>query len=220
MAYSEADIFTARPSHSRAESSPFRYWTYLSKVRNSYFKEKYEGNADIVVRPGDMPADYADRQKYVSDTGELILDRGAGLFTIATPMSKAVVGFLGQAGRVDLNGATVDCKTPFAAVMVTSLDGKPIETSKRILITAVARAENTGQAFYRKRSSVPEQGRPPALAEPVECELALKLGGRATVYALDETGKRRNKLDAQVQDGLLRMNLGGARSPWCEVVIE
>jgi hypothetical protein len=183
-------------------------------VRNCYFKDSYPGGADAVVGKRDStPQD----SKYVSDTGQLTLDSKAGLCTIVTPMSKAAVGFLGRAGRVDLGGVELECKTPFAAVMVTSLDGKPIETSKRVLITAVARAENTGQAFYKNRSSVPETGRTPVLAEPVECELVMKIAGRPTVYALDETGKRRNPLAAQVTGDVLRLNLVGARSPWCEV---
>lgn len=350
---SEADIFAARPSHSRDTSSPFRYLPYLSKVRNAYFPDAYTGDAEVVVASGhspcgsyasakraiifakspwvdpacrqrnralsasqvapgvsfvpcgaplsltfpaflwkgrafelspdtlvnaaslpqgampfgtardgktclgfitdrfcvapDAPAlaaadpawdyrlfaeaarkwglltynDFAEiEQRYVSDTGQLCLNRGSGIFTIATPRTKAAVGFIGKAGRMDLDGATVDCKTAFAAVMVTSLDGKEIGAARRLLVTAVARAENTGQAFSKNRSIVPEKGREPALAEPVDGELCLNVQGAASVYPLDPTGRRKERIAAQSENGTLRIHLGGAKSPWLEIVVE
>jgi len=54
----------------------------------------------------------------------------------------------------------------------------------------------------------------------VEGEIEIKMAAPAKVYALDETGKRRNPLEARCENGVLRLNLGGARSPWCEAVSE
>lgn len=351
IGYSENDIFSARPSHARDESSPFRYLSYLSKVRNSYFKETYRGDADVVVSSGYSPVgsygharrailfakspwtdrsqqqrnraliagpwtdvlsttgsniiplafgrflgenktwevaadtladvarlpsgsvpvgltadgnrslgfvndrfcvvpdagtlakadpvwDYrlfaaAARQwglpgynqknfaehRYVSDTGELVLDRAPGVLLVQTPKTKGIVGFLGQAGRIDLGGLAVECSTPFAAVVVTSLDGQPLGTSRRMLITAVARAENSGQAFTGGKRSVPARGRKPVLAEPVRCNLTIALPTSAKVYPLDPTGKRRDAMAAQYDQGTLHLDLEGVQSPWCEVVV-
>ena len=270
VAYAESDVFTAAPSHGRARSSPFRFLSYVSKVRNCYFEETYEGDADVVVVPRESPAErYAKAQRvvfladragakpeaagkeadpiadyrrfaesakkgglleyddfaplektYTSDTGQLALDRGRGVFTVNTPRTKAAVGFLGEAGPIDLGGVTVDCATPFAAVVAVSLDDKPLGASQRVLVTAVARAENTGQAFYRNKRSVPQRGRLPVIVEPVRCELRIKVPGAASVYPLDETGRRRGRMAASSASGTLHVSLDEARSPWCEVVVE
>jgi hypothetical protein len=271
VAYSESDVFTARPSHGRADSSPYRYVPYVSKVRNYYFQETYAGDADVVVVPHGAPAerfakarrvvsladrahrrrgaavgekvdpigdyrlfaesakkwgllDYDDfanlEQRYASDTGQLCLDRGRGVFTIDTPRTKGAVGFVGEAGPIDLGGWTLDCATPFAAVVATSLDGRPLGESGHLLVTAVARAENTGQAFYQGKRSVPQRGRLPVIAEPVRGELAIQVPGPTIVYPLDETGKRRSRLATSFDSGTLEMRLEESKSPWCEVVVE
>ena len=41
---------------------------------------------------------------------------------------------------------------------------------------AAARAQNTGRAFTRNRSAIAEVGKPPVLADPVDCRLALPVG--------------------------------------------
>lgn len=351
IGYSENDLFTARPSHARDKSSPFRYLSYLSKVRNSHFEEAYSGDADVVISSGYSPVgsyeqarrailfakgpwqDWAQRQQnraliagpwsgvfsatassklplafsrflgedktwevapdtladvarlpagsmpigltadgarslgfindrvcvvpdastlddadpvwdyrlfataarqwklpgydrtdfvdhhYVSDTGELILDRTPGVLRIETPKTKGAVGFLGEAGRIDLGGLTVECQTPFAAVVVSSLDGRPLDASRRMLITAVARAENSGQAFCDGKRSVPARGKKPVLGEPVQAALTIAVSASAKVYRLDPTGKRRDAIVAMWRQGSLRLNLDGVLSPWCELVV-
>jgi len=217
VGYSETDTFTARPAHRRAATSPFRHFPYISKVRNAYFKDAYPGKARLVRGATYQPAP---QKRYVSDTGELTLDTARGLFTIDTGRTMAAVGFLGRLGKIDLDGLTVECKTPFAAVMATSLDGKRIGESRRVLVTAVARAENTGQAFYRNKSAIPERGRAPVLAEPVDCQITLSVPGPASVYPLDETGKRRPKVPATADGKTIRLQTGKVQSPWIEIVAD
>jgi len=211
VTWDEDDIFAPRRTHRQASSSPFRCLPYIAKVRNHYKTgpgalPKVEGPAGLAKR-------------YASDTGELTLDSNSGLFTIVAPRAKAAVGFLGRLGPVDLKGVTVECETPFAAVLVTSLDAEPISSSGRVLVTAVARAENTGQAFCRNRSAIPEKGRPPVLAEPVRCRLTMRLAGRPSVHRLDETGRRRGRLPADFDGKRLRLRTDSARSPWIEIEV-
>jgi hypothetical protein len=77
-------------------------------------------------------------QNYVeSDTGELKRDWSLGIETIDTPLSQAAIGWIGRR-RLALRDVTFDIQTPKAAVAVTSMDGKPIAESKKILVTMVA----------------------------------------------------------------------------------
>ncbi len=168
--------------------------------------------------------------RFDSDTGELALDHGKGLFTVRTPRSRAAVGFLGEAGPVDLDGLRVECATDFAAVSATSLDGEPIGRSRRVLLTAVGRAENSHQAYWpptaeqlaRNRSSwmLPTAGRLPVIVEPVRAVVTLPMPGPAVVRSLDPSGKRVARIASTSAGGLLRIDLAAARSIWCEVVVE
>jgi len=215
VAWSEAETFAGRRSHREAPISPFRHFTYLSKVRNTFRPQPKTGAAEVVDgATWQAPA----QKRYVSDTGELTLDSERRLFTIDTARTKAVVGFVGEQGRVELKGMTVECRNAFAAVMATSLDGKPLGESRRVLLTAVARAENTGQAFTPGKRAIPEKGRAPVLAEPVDARVTLTVPGPVAVYPLDPTGKRRPALPATLEANTLRLDTAKAASPWLEIV--
>jgi hypothetical protein len=71
-----------------------------------------------------------------SDTGELQRDWGAGVETIDTPRSQAAFGWIG--GRtIKLHDVEIRIETPKATVALTSLDGQPIASSKKVLVTVV-----------------------------------------------------------------------------------
>ena len=215
VGWSEAETFVGRRNHIEAPRSAFRHFTYLSKVRNAFFKDAYQGDAQLV-----RGASYVapEQERYVSDTGELTLDAGRDLFTIDTPMTKAVIGHLGALGRIELGGMTIECKTPFAAILVTSLDGKPIGKAEHLLVTAIGRAENTGQAYTRNHTSVPERGRLPVLVEPVDATITFTMPGPPAVHALDPSGKRARALKARrVARLTYALDLATSRSPWCKI---
>ena len=222
--YSEKDAFTGGPSHSGREFSPYRDLAYVSKVRNVYPETPSQTGGEVVQGAGYRSPAAGDSRTtedaLKSDTGELSLDSRKGLFTLDTPRSKAVAGVLGQAGQIELGGVKLRSTTPFAAVMVTSLDGAPLASSRRLLVTAVARAENTSQGFANNKKAVPEPGWLPVLAEPVQGELILSVAGPAEVYPLDETGKRRAALPSVSSGGVLTLKLDAIQSPWCEVVVK
>ncbi len=97
-----------------------------------------------------------------SDTGELRRDWRKGILSIDTPKSQGAAGWL-QGNPVALRDVTLHITVPKAVVMLTSLDGRPIARSERILLTALAR--------IRKRRS---EGRQTALSEPVTGVLQLR----------------------------------------------
>jgi hypothetical protein len=74
-----------------------------------------------------------------ADTGELRRDWGLGIQTIDTPRTQAASGWIGGED-IALGDVSLSIATPKASVAVTSLDGEPIKSSRRILITCVAQA--------------------------------------------------------------------------------
>jgi hypothetical protein len=78
--------------------------------------------------------------------------------------------------------------TGYANVAVIPMDGSPLATSKRMLLTAVSFAENKGAVWSEDRTHVgPTFGDGPAVMEPVKVTLSLKRTVTAT--SLDENGK-------------------------------
>jgi hypothetical protein len=96
-----------------------------------------------------------------SDTGELKRDWSLGIQTIDTPLSQAAIGWIGKRQLV-LHDVTFEIQTPKAAAAVTSLDGKPIAASKKMLVTLVAQVTpSAGDAL-------------PFLAQPVEGTISIR----------------------------------------------
>jgi hypothetical protein len=70
----------------------------------------------------------------------------------------------------------------FAVVFLTALDkDKSIARSKSLLVTAVARAHNTGMRLNAERNQLEEVGTAPILMEPVKASFILKRKSLATV---------------------------------------
>jgi len=203
----------------RLAGRPWQQWLYPKFVEAAQ-KMRLQGYDNMDPRT----------KRLDSDTGELSLDYGEGLLTVNTPRTKAAIGYLAKAGSIDLEGLRIDSQTEFAAVTATSLDGEPLGRSRHVLLTSVARAENTSQGFWpptpRERSwsvtswMLPAEGRLPVIVEPVQAEVRLEVPGPAVVYALSPTGKRRGRLEATADSGALLLNPAAARSVWCEVVIQ
>ena len=126
----------------------------------------------------------------VSDTGEIARDARHAILTVDTERTASAVGALGELEAVDLQALRVESETRFCAIAVSALDGKPIVESGRLLVTAVARARNTGQEVEAGR--LLEWGTAPVLFEPVKATLLLKRAPRGLrAFALDPAGGRR-----------------------------
>jgi hypothetical protein len=170
-------------------------------------------------------------QVYRSDTGQLVLDSRKRQFTAVTPRLRSVVGFF-DGKAVPLGNVTVASRTPFAAISLIVLDdATDIANSKRLLLTAVARAENTGQATIQTNQekkgidadtgaflpqsniAIAQAGRAPVLAEPVDADVTLP-GTGFRVYALNESGQKVRQLAGWRFGTTTMVNLQQAHSPW------
>jgi hypothetical protein len=134
------------------------YYAYLSRVEN-VFAPNPNARADAVISNQMTPAETFDalvkaginapdlRQtlRFVSDTGQLTSDVRKGIFTLNTPRTQAAVGFLKEAGRIDLQDIAVDGANTFATVVVSAIDDRPIARSARMLVTVVGDADNTDE---------------------------------------------------------------------------
>lgn len=116
---------------------------------------------------------------------------GRGLLVVHTQRTKGAVGFLGAAGRVDLGDVEVHLENEYGAVGVTSLDGKPTATSKRLLVQVMTVERPLGfRASNGPDGTILDLGRAPFGVERIRGSLVLR-GPQPRARALDENGYAR-----------------------------
>ena len=145
-----------------------------------------------------------------------------GLLIINTPRSQGFVGFT-RGESVNADAVQFDCATPFAQILATSLDDAPLASAKRVLISATARAENTGQVYKAFKKGLKDAGEGPIRMEPVRASVTLArvaAGPMPTVYLADAYGRRTSKTLPVVAAGAKawKVDLAGAPALWFEVV--
>jgi hypothetical protein len=153
-----------------------------------------------------------------SVTGELTWNASAGVVDIDTPRTQAVIGFLNHSPHA-LKTVRMDLANRFGAVYVTAMDGmKPISDARRILVTAVGPARNTGMEYEKtdetSRMGTPtwrlkQEGTGPALLEAItgELRIGVKEPQRFKCWTLDVTGKRREPVPIEARNGQIVLAL-------------
>ena len=142
-------------------------------------------------------------------------DSHTGVLTVNTPRAIGAIGFTGGQ-TITLGPVTFAPTTEFAALIVSSLDGQPIETSRHLLLTATARAENTGMIMNSGRTSVTHPGKSPILVEPVRGTVSLSAGSDWKAYALDAHGQRMGLLPLTTVGTQTQLQLGATPALWIE----
>ena len=144
-------------------------------------------------------------------------DRSA--FIVDAP---ATQGFIAsRPGAIATADLRVTTRTPFCQVVATSLDGLPLATSRRVLLLATARAQNSGQTRHAFTKGMLDEGHAPILVEPVAAtiELPPRADGRAPhVYALDWYGRRtEQEIVPAITEGRARIEIGAVQAGWYEI---
>jgi hypothetical protein len=155
----------------------------------------------------------------MSSTEQLTWDAEAGLITVNAPSSAVRLGF--ATGPVEVGSVSFDVKPEFAVLAVTALDDQPISGSTHLLVTATARAENSGMVYSGGKRRAVEAGHGPILMEPVrgKAVVALQAPVRAVeAYALDSVGRRRSAVEVGGEGNVITIPLD-ADAFWYEVVI-
>jgi hypothetical protein len=154
----------------------------------------------------------------VSSTGQLRWKESSGpklggYFTIDTPGTKAVVGFArGQECR--LGDVTITPESDFAAIYITAQEpDKDLNTSKKLLITAIARARNTGMQFSDAGDELLDRGKPPILLEPVRATITLRRPGPTRLRLLDHDGLP-TETTLPIRNGIVLLDAARDKTPY------
>jgi hypothetical protein len=147
-------------------------------------------------------------------------DRSQAHVLINTPNSRAVWGLIaGQ--KFDLGGIQLTLgpsEHNYAALVLTSLDGKPIEKAGHILLAAVGYAENQGMVWNEARTSVGNKwGKGPTLVNGIPANVTLPFRVKS-VYALDGRGQPQATVPVQSKGPNSRFTIGPKhRTLWYEI---
>ena len=158
-----------------------------------------------------------------SSTGELHWDGSNGQFTINNRYWQGAIGFLRNA-TLDLESIQItQIKTTdredFAAIHLVSMDERPLNRSRRMVLVTTARLENHGQQWNAERTSLINHGGGYALCEPIYGKFSFKGADPDSfrVFVLDETGARASEHDVTFVDNTATFELG-QKTLWYEIV--
>lgn len=128
-------------------------------------------------------------------------------FSVNTPYTNAVAGLEpGQAK--EFGDSIIQYSNPFAVISLNSITQDTLQNTDRMLLTAVARARNTG--FTLNDGVIASTGQAPVLYEPVNGSITLKTGDDILVYALNSSGQRASQVTVEkTAEGYSRFQLQG-----------
>ncbi|MGE3819119.1 MAG: hypothetical protein AB7I30_06755, partial [Isosphaeraceae bacterium] len=135
-----------------------------------------------------------------------------GRLIVETPYTEGVAGWPGGE-LVDLNQLTIDVENPYGVVVASSASDAPLATTKRLLLTTIARVEPTGFRWidaWRRETADP--GLPPLLHEPIQATVVWKGKRGVKAYALDNNGARLGPLKVEATSSGARVRLDGSSS--------
>jgi hypothetical protein len=162
--------------------------------------------------------------RIASDTGQLNwwdTDRKRGVVTLETDRTQALIGFVRASGR-SVRHLAADVRNDHCALVLTSLDGRPIRRAQRLLLLATSRATNTGFRWEDDRQTVAEWGHGPVQIEPVTGSVILRELGKVKglrARPLSPVGRPLGRdLPAQLRSSGWQLGLGEPVTTW--VLIE
>ncbi len=164
---------------------------------------------------------------YQSQTGQMTLDSQAGTLRIITPLTEALTTKI-AARDIMLGAMSVESVDQGALVAASTLDGKPLAQSGRILLMLAANAINSNMAMAGRgpARSLIDWGRNPIMLQRVQATIRLRpdkpFNGTFSVLALNGSVMRQMPVSA-AQDGTLSMTLDTgavARAPTTWFLLE
>jgi hypothetical protein len=168
----------------------------------------YSANGEIVITP-DKSLVGANKEEVLSDTGELYRNLKRKTGWIDTPFTKAVYGFIGKDGKRSLSDLTVNVKTEFAALAISSLTSEPIKHSANMLLTAVGRADNTDSKYNANRTQQMDPGHGPILIEVIEATIEIKTDKKKLrVMSVNPQGFINGYIPSKYKDEVFSFEIG------------
>jgi hypothetical protein len=222
---------TVERSYSREQVMDSRF---LPDTERPYFTPGFPLSVPLlhgsrIVSLNDKPTaviTFDNSSPYRSDTRQLVWltnSNQTGLVTIDSPRSQGLIGFV-KANNQRASNLSADVKNDFCAIVVNSLESKPISSAAKLLLTACVRVENACMQWDAGRAHLVEQGQSPTLIEPVTGTITLRNLEPATnvsAKALDGSGRPiGDSIVARKTESGWEIPVGDPVTTWYEVNVE
>ena len=159
-----------------------------------------------------------------SDTREVLVDSRNDVFSVDTPRTAGGSAVAGT--KIQTKMAEIEIQDQRATVWVSSLDGKPINESRRLLVTHLTDMQNAGAKFGDKaRKVLVSSGGLPYLVHSGRAvvKICLKDAAKANVWGLSVSGARTSQVKTRIENGVLvvplDVNAGGKARMLYEVTV-
>jgi hypothetical protein len=164
---------------------------------------------------------FIDREKKVvrSNTGQIAWDYARGLCTLDAPKAQGATGLLATAGPIKMGDVTIRSESPYATVLVVSLDSHPLARSARVLVQVGTRIRPTGWSDHAvtfsvdggretiKGREIDDTGRMPWLVAATKVTIEVRNGGLTTATLLDINGNAKRSLPLRRAEGMIELEL-------------
>ncbi len=177
---------------------------YDRKSFDAHFSSKLLAIGKVLLTFADTNSTVLDKRNaqlmldstVTSNTGQLVWsEKGKGYFTINSGGTKGIVGFAPQNKSFQLGDVKIKTDNEFAVILVTSLDkDKEICNARKILVTTMARAQNTDMKYNVDKTELLENGKAPILLEPVSFSLSMSNSKNTKMTILDHNGYKTKAL--------------------------
>ena len=157
------------------------------------------------ILTADNPTDPA-KNIYQSQTGEMLIDGARGVLQFDTQRTAGGYADPGQSIVAAGAGVRVSDLSTGATVFVTSIDGKPIKSSSRLLVTHLTDLQNTETTYAEDaRQTLLAWGKTPHLvhAGTAKVEISADAPSQWTIYSLSTSGKRLEEVPGKVEGNTL-----------------
>jgi hypothetical protein len=151
---------------------------------------------------------------WVSETGEIIWENKDSInavYKVNAPAARVAVGYIGGK-NIELGSVTIrmdETAYNWASISLTSLDGKPVEESSKVLLVAAGRAENTGWKWDEKFTTLGgEWGSAPSRAEGIPAKLIFRDMDKFSVHSLDAAGNKVAEIKVSKKGSDRSFNIG------------
>jgi hypothetical protein len=162
---------------------------------------------------------------YQSETGEITIDAPRDIMTLDTPRTAGGYATAGQSIVTADKGVSIAIQEADATAWVSSLDGQPIASSKRLLVTHLTDLQNTEIRYAEQaRQTLLDWGKLPHLVRNGKAVVSVKNAnaGALKVWALATSGKRIAEVPAKTADGRIEFtaNVGEGGAEGARMVYE
>lgn len=233
LMFRRGDIARAQTTTALAPSVETLWGTHASPKRQASLRTAPEQTRTVIVLPDhpkldwdaaspvppgasivtDLDQDLLDpaATSVRSDTGQLDRDWSEGVLRIDSPRVQVASGWIGGK-TITLGDVRVRVDTPTATVAAIALDDAPLAQSRRILVTAVGRAEPQADGHVR--------------SEPISGEIALRTQSGAKIAPVGARDRARDlPPDAPTTSGTrdggwVRLPLPKAPTHWFIVAVD